>query len=110
MTDFMGYFSNGTEWERYEAEYCWKCIHNEEEKGCAVVLAHMLFNYDECNNEKSILNFLIPRSKDKLSNEQCMMFMEGKNVELATPPIPPFNRMTPERIEWLRKQPGYAEV
>jgi hypothetical protein len=39
---------------------------------------HGLYNYDECNNEKSILHLLIPRSKDDLDNEQCTMFLEKR--------------------------------
>jgi len=42
--------------------------------GCTVWLAHELHNYEECNNENSILHLLIPRTKDGLGNEQCTMF------------------------------------
>lgn len=38
------------------------------------MLAHMLYNYDECNNEKSILHLLIPRTEDGLGNQECKMF------------------------------------
>lgn len=75
----MGYFSNGTEGMMYEAEYCDHCIHQDGpdgQSGCAVWLAHMLRNYEECNNDNSILHLLIPRSKDHLSNEQCAMFLK----------------------------------
>jgi hypothetical protein len=67
----MGYFSNGTEGEIYSETYCSKCLHCE---GCPIWLAHMIHNYDECNNPKSILHMLIPRSKDDLGNEKCKMF------------------------------------
>jgi hypothetical protein len=70
----MGYFPNGTSGEFYEEEWCDRCVH--QENGCAVWLAHLLRNYEECNNPDSILHILIPRSKDKLSNEQCRMFIE----------------------------------
>jgi len=33
-------------------------------------LAHLLHNYDECNNDKSILVLLIPRSENGLGNEE----------------------------------------
>lgn len=69
----MGYFSNGSEGADYEAAYCVRCVHLQ---GCAVWLAHMLHNYDECNNEKSILHLLIPRSDNGLGNEECLMFHE----------------------------------
>jgi hypothetical protein len=72
----MGYFANGTENMMYEERYCAKCIHDGEESGCAVMLAHMLFNYEECNNPESILHLLIPRSDDGLGNERCRMFAD----------------------------------
>ena len=65
----MGYFSNGTEGDMYEQEYCYQCIHDEN---CAVWEAHLIYNYDECNNEKSILHTLIPRKG--AYNEKCNMF------------------------------------
>lgn len=83
----MGYFSNGTEGQSYEAQYCNRCAHEgpEDGPGCAVLLAHLLYNYDECNNENSILHILIPRSEDGLSNEECQMFIrksQGEQGEL----------------------------
>jgi hypothetical protein len=80
----MGYFSNGMEAAYYEEMYCSKCVHTREEKedgtgACPLWMAHVLHNYDECNNEKSILHELIPRSKNGLGNEQCSMFVEDKN-------------------------------
>lgn len=73
----MGYFSNGTEGEMYEAEYCSRCIHQKpDEGGCAIWLAHMLHNYEECNKKDSILHLLIPRAKDGPWNDQCRMFVE----------------------------------
>ena len=73
----MGYFSNGTEGDCYEAQYCSRCIHEDEEHGCAVMLAHVLYNYRECNNENSILHLLIPLGSDGF-NEQCKLFYERK--------------------------------
>ena len=72
----MGYFSNGTEGMDYEAKYCARCIHNQEEAGCAVLLAHQLYNYDECNKPDSILHILIPRDA-RGYNEKCAMFIEA---------------------------------
>lgn len=71
----MGYFSNGTEGMAYEEEWCARCVHQD---GCEVWLVHILFNYDECNNPKSILHRLIPLSDDGLGNKQCRMFFEKK--------------------------------
>jgi hypothetical protein len=73
----MAYFSNGCEGSSYQSKFCSKCIHAGN---CAVWNAHMLFNYDECNNEKSILHFLIPR--EGINNKKCRMFIEkGKTNE-----------------------------
>ena len=38
-----------------------------------VWLAHLERNYEECNNDKSILHIFIPRTKDGLGNEKCKM-------------------------------------
>lgn len=74
----MAYFSNGTEGESYEAQYCDRCIHQKhDEGGCAVWLAHMLHNYDECNKPDSILHLLIPR--DGIWNRECKMFVEKQS-------------------------------
>ncbi len=73
----MAYFPNGTAGDMYEAEYCSRCIHRDDKNGCAVMLAHLLHNYDECNNKESILHILIPRNSEG-DNEQCTMFVEGK--------------------------------
>jgi hypothetical protein len=70
----MGYFPNGTAGADYEDRVCSECVHHEG--GCAVMLAHLLLNYEECNNEKSALHLLIPKSKDGLDNEQCAMFFD----------------------------------
>lgn len=70
----MGYFSNGTEGMCYQEKYCDKCYWGD--KACAIWFAHMEYNYEECNNDKSILNMLIPRSKDGLSNEKCKGFVD----------------------------------
>lgn len=73
----MAYFPNGTAGEMYEAKYCDHCIHQKpDDGGCAVWLAHMLHNYDECNKKDSILHLLIPRKG--VENEQCTMFVRRK--------------------------------
>lgn len=69
----MGYFANGTEGEIYEEKYCVHCIHCGK---CAVWDAHVLYNYDECNNEESPLHILIPRDIDGY-NEKCGMFIQA---------------------------------
>lgn len=73
----MGYFSNGTEGDIYEAQYCARCVHENKSDGCPVMLAHVLHNYRDCNKEDSILHILIPRT-DNGFNAQCAMFIERK--------------------------------
>ena len=46
------------------------------DSGCAVWLLHLLYNYDECNNETSFLHTLIPQTEDKLGAKQCTMFFD----------------------------------
>jgi len=77
----MGYFSNGTEGLNYEIRYCDKCIYMSE-VGCPVWDLHYDQNYDQVNDPDLAghLNFLIPRSEDKLYNEQCTCFREGKHA------------------------------
>lgn len=76
----MGYFPNGFEGDAYELKYCATCLHNSN---CAVWDAHMLYNYDECNNEKSILHVLIPRTKNHLWNEKCKMHISASQASDA---------------------------
>jgi hypothetical protein len=70
----MGYFANGTEGELYEARYCSRCRHYDDEPACAVWAAHLFHNYDECNKNDSILHELIPRD-ERGENMQCRMFV-----------------------------------
>lgn len=72
----MGYFSNGSEGDMYEAQYCANCLHDEN-NDCPVLLAHLLFNYDQCKNEAyaKVLNIFIPQTKDGCGNEKCTMFV-----------------------------------
>lgn len=69
----MGYFSNGTEGMMYEEEFCDRCVHQED---CHIWSTHMDWNYEQGKDEKkrAILDFLIPRAADGLSNEACTMF------------------------------------
>ena len=75
----MGYFSNGSEGMDYQAHYCDRCVHDANQD-CPIWAAHLDHNYAECNNESSILHMLIPRSKDKMDNEQCRMFIEVEAI------------------------------
>jgi hypothetical protein len=77
----MGYFSNGTEGMDYEAAYCSRCEHYDEDGFCPVLDIHALYNYDQFKPQnidiEDILNRLVPRSADKLSNDQCCMFIDA---------------------------------
>jgi hypothetical protein len=71
----MGYFSNGTEGESYFDRYCSRCIHDRN-GDCPIWGAHLAFAYGAKGDAESILNMLIPRSKDGLWNEQCVLWVE----------------------------------
>lgn len=68
----MGYFPNGTAGMMYEEQWCARCLHNET---CVVWQLHMMHNYRDCNDEKSMLHALIPRGPDG-ENLRCRMFLE----------------------------------
>ena len=73
----MGYFSNGTEGDIYQSEYCDRCVHMNEEHGCPCWSAHEEWNYDECNKKDSILHKMIPRLG--VTNGPCYFFVvKGK--------------------------------
>ena len=71
----MGYFANGTAGMEYEEKYCTMCVHYED---CPVLLAHMLYNYDQHGNKKlaDVLDLLIPCDVDG-ANGKCTMFLEA---------------------------------
>lgn len=76
----MGYFSNGSEGESYQEEYCNRCLHDNYEKGlyCPIWNLHLRDNYDECNKPESYLHALIPRVREEkyLDNGRCRMFVD----------------------------------
>jgi len=77
----MAYFPNGTAGDMYRERYCDKCKHDKDDK-CPIWLAHLLHNYDECNNDDSILHMLIPMTKDGLRATECFFY------ETETMPLP----------------------
>jgi hypothetical protein len=88
----MAYFSNGTEGEMYDRQYCDRCIHQAEEEStdeCPVKFLHMIDNYDQCGDSdrsKSVklrLELFIPTGKDSFP-EQCKMFIPNGDVEGQT--------------------------
>lgn len=70
----MAYFPNGISGEVYEASICRHCVHHDN---CAVMLAHMVHNYDQIKNgkivEDHVLQILIPDGKDRQPTI-CRMF------------------------------------
>jgi hypothetical protein len=79
----MGYFSNGTEGDKYEERYCNNCareilIHKGEEHGCPIWFMHMMYNYEECNNKDSMLHKMIPIESNKHRSfcGKCNFFLE----------------------------------
>jgi len=84
--EIMGYFANATEAEAYFATYCEKCINwtkrnGNDEESCPIWDMQFMDNYELCNVKDSYLDKLIPRSKDGLSNERCVMFLPKKGRE-----------------------------
>lgn len=77
----MAYFSNGTEGMSYFEEYCSRCIFDKGQN-CPIWMLHMIHNYEECNKPESFLHALIPRSKDKLGNEECFFFRPEPSIGL----------------------------
>lgn len=73
----MGYFSNGTEGDMYEADYCNNCVHQDPDRGCPVWDAHLFFSYELCNEKdhpgKVMLDMFIPR--EGIENKRCTMFV-----------------------------------
>ena len=80
----MGYFSNGTEGQIYEATYCRHCRwYRPVEKGgaesCPVLDAHLWWNYQDCNEPGSPLHKMIPR--DGIENLRCVYFEEAADAD-----------------------------
>lgn len=81
----MGYFSNGTEADLYEAEHCLNCVHYGDVESptlCPVTELHWLWNYFQNQDEdKAIaLRTFIPR--DGVKNLKCRMFYPKEaNIE-----------------------------
>ena len=70
----MAYFSNGTESDMYQDQFCSKCK-NLKDGGCPILDLHLVWNYDLDNEDRTTaLNHFIPRSKDGLGNQRCEMF------------------------------------
>ena len=73
----MGYFSNGTEGEAYQVEYCDRCANQEVGDGGTIWLLHLFHNHDACNKPDSIVHSLIQRKYGL--NLQCTMVTNGRS-------------------------------
>lgn len=85
----MAYFPNATAWEYWATDNCFRCAHwpkGDDAPGCPVEMAHTLYNYDQCKDTpegkaiEAILDMLIPRAKDDISNKKCAMFSAKNGV------------------------------
>lgn len=88
----IGYFSNGTEGEIFEEQWCSRCVHSDISGGreigvdppCPVWMAHSLYSYELCNKDedpgKVILDMLIDHKIVTASDgfglpvNECKMF------------------------------------
>ena len=68
----MGHFSNGTEGESYQEEYCQKCL-NDHNEDCPVWGVHLIYNYSG-EPYTTLLNRFIPRTPAG-GNGKCRMFI-----------------------------------
>lgn len=69
----MGYFANGTEGGWYENFICGRCVHQDDENGCAVWAIHLIHNGEDDPVAQDILETLIPT--DGVDNLLCNMWM-----------------------------------
>jgi hypothetical protein len=85
----MGYFSNGTSGDMFEAEWCNRCAHENDEMCCPVMLAHILYAYELCNEDaaknpgKHVLDMLIARAEpavEQSGKQKCAMFLSADRL------------------------------
>ena len=74
----MAYFPNGSSGERYQEQWCYRCVHDcgDDEPTCPVWFAHLCWNYDACNQAdvKMLLEAMIP-TKENGFPDKCRMFI-----------------------------------
>ena len=73
----MAYFSNGSEGDRYQAEYCERCVHGANNQPCPVLGLHYEWNYEAVGEngdaaKRYALNTLWPMQDGFPA--QCLMF------------------------------------
>ena len=91
----MGYFSNGSEGEYYEAKYCARCVHQAtEDRGCPIWDLHMLYNYDQLKKDATRLALAMFIPEVAGGNGQCTMFWERGRHNGGGEPMPVPARLT----------------
>lgn len=103
----MAYFPNGTSGMVYQEKYCFKCRNYRDKgdgrgEGCTIWDAHLLYSYEECNNNgkvhtmldgeqitnppltnaKAMLDMLIPEDEEKCFPAECSMFLQMDEVDI----------------------------
>jgi|TARA_R100001530_G_scaffold131522_1_gene103257 hypothetical protein len=74
----MAYFPNGTSFMDWSAWNCDKCIHDQlEDSYCRVMKLHDELNYTSNEEDKRLLNALIPMDEEGLFAKQCTMLHES---------------------------------
>lgn len=87
----MGYFSNGSEGDEYEAQWCARCVHEgTEERSCPIMELHALYNYDQCKKKstENALALFIPREADGGNGRCTMFFARGSRGGGSPEPLP----------------------
>jgi len=79
----MGYFSNGTEHEMWEAANCALCVHMQEEVGCPVINAHFGPPAAWRDGPHNVLDKMIPLKPDGIFNEHCIFLRIRPEVQDA---------------------------
>lgn len=84
----MGYFSNGSEGDAYEARWCVRCRHYGrgvgERQCCPVWWLHLLYNDDQQKRPTmaEALSIFIPRTRVG-GNGRCVMFAKVRETAVA---------------------------
>jgi hypothetical protein len=78
----VGYFSNSTENDIYQASYCEKCVHFSLDDECPVMFLHAIWNYDAVGRsadetKAAALENFIPTIAQPPGNGECRMFIQS---------------------------------
>ncbi|MCA9013745.1 MAG: hypothetical protein KDA77_00305 [Planctomycetaceae bacterium] len=106
----MGYFSNSTECEIYEGQYCERCrnFQGEDAPACMVMQLHAEHNYGQHDKDSAakarhdLLEQLIPHDKKTGQNLQCSMFNSIENDGKIVIHIDPGNALPMKIVHGIR--------